>query len=151
MHVGNAKNAYRALFLAWLVTTACHAVPAYAADEPQPERAAATWWGGRVVLDVLDWLDLTHGVDDLEECKRGRARDREEAVSKLAEVQAAHAIAIAEERGRTERADARADGIEAAGRRAAEAASSAPSWWTVAGVGGLALAIGVIVGAVVGR
>ena len=137
------------VFFVALVTAACHAVPAYADDEP--ERAPATWFGGRVVLDVLDWLDLTHGVDDLEECKRGRARDREEAASVLAAAQAAHAIALAEERGRTERADARADGIEAAGRRAAEAADSAPSWWTVVGVGGIALVVGVVVGAVVGR
>lgn len=108
------------VFFVAIVTAACHADPVRADDEP--ERAPAQWWGGRVLLDALDWLDLTHGVDDLEECKRGRARDREEAVSVLAAAQAAHAIAIAEERGRTERADARADGIEAAGRRAAEAA-----------------------------
>lgn len=144
MHVGNAKNALRALFFVAIVTAACHADPVRADDEP--ERAPATWWGGRVVLDALDWLDLTHGVDDLEECKRGRARDREEAASVLAAAQAAHAIALAEERGRTERADARADGIEAAGRRAAEAASSAPSWWTVAGVGAAGVVVGLLVG-----
>lgn len=134
----------RALALVVLLS----ATPVRAA-EPGP----ATWlrlgepapYAG-VLVDRLDIATLWAAVDDLDECQRGRQADAAEADSRARAAADAATIALAEARLQAQHADERADAIEAAGRRAAEAADSAPSWWAV--VGGVA--VGVLGGLVVG-